>query len=251
MGVDNINNMKTLITGASGKLGEEFLRVYPNVLTPTIQEMDITKPESIRFYIAKHKPDVVIHLAALTDIRICEGNKELAWNVNVLGTGDLIKTCLENNDKCYFIYTSTASVFYGDRGNYSEDDITYPKNFYSFTKLLGEFMVKCHNKANWLIIRANFVARKKWPYPKAFTDRWGTYLFADDLVQAIKQVVGQKLTGIVHICGEEKLSMYELAKITTPDIRPMTLAEYSGPALTQDMSLISKRIPAFKLRRKI
>ncbi|OIP76274.1 MAG: dTDP-4-dehydrorhamnose reductase [Parcubacteria group bacterium CG2_30_36_18] len=247
-----MNNMKTLITGASGKLGKELVKLYPEALAPTIQEMDIINPKSISDYISKHKPDIIIHLAALTDIRKCEEDKKLTREVNVLGTKELIKACLSFNRNCYFVYMSTACVFYGDRGNYSEDDIPYPKNFYSLTKFLGEIMVQCYGEgANWLIIRTNFVPREKWPYPKAFTDRWGTYLFADDLVQAIKQVVDQRLTGIVHICGGEKLSIYELAKITTPDIQPMTLSEYSGPPLTQDMSLISKRIPPFKLRRKI
>jgi len=244
--------MKILITGASGRLGKELIKIYPEALTPTIQEMDLLNLDSIDEFILKHKPDIVIHLAALTDIRKCEEDKELAWKTNVLGTRDLIKTCLSFNKNCYFIYISTACVFYGDRGNYSEDDIPHPKNFYSLTKFLGEIMVQCYGKsAKWLIIRTNFVPREKWPYPKAFVDRWGTYLFADDLSLAIKKVVEQKLTGTVHICGKEKLSMYELAKITTPDIQPMSLAEYSGPPVTQDMSLVSKRIPPFKLRRKI
>ena len=112
-------------------------------------------------------------------------------------------------------------------------------------------MVKSHNLERWLIIITNFIPRERWPYPKAFIDRWGTYLFADDLALAIKQVINQKLTGIVHICGEDKVSMYQLAKITTPDIKPMTLAEYSGPPLTEDMTLSSKRILPFKLRREI
>jgi len=243
--------MKILITGATGKLGEEFLKVYPDALTPDKQEMDITKSESIRAYFQGRRPDTVIHLAALTDIRKCEEDKELAWSINVEGTANLAKEYFRNNEKGYFVYISTACVFHGDRGNYSEEDTPYPKNFYSLTKLLGEFEVKCCNQDNWLIIRTNFVARKPWPFPKAFTDRWGTYLFADDLAQAIKQVVDKRLTGTVHVCGEEKMSMYELAKITTPDIQPMTINDYSGPALTQNMTLISKRIPAFKLKRKI
>ena len=240
--------MTTLITGASGKLGRELKKVYPNALTPTHQEMNLTNSEAINSYLSNHIPDIVIHLAALVEIRECEENKELAWETNVLGTENLIKTCATFNSQCYFVYLSTACVFYGDRGNYSEDDIPYPKNFYSLTKLLGEFVVKSHNLARWLIIRTNFIPRERWPYPKAFVDRWGTYLFADDLALAIKRVIDQKLTGIVHICGEDKVSMYQLAKITTPDIKPMTLAEYSGPPLTEDMTLSSKRILPFKLR---
>jgi len=243
--------MATLITGASGKLGRELKKVYPGTLAPTHQEMDLTNSKAIYDYLSNHTPDVVIHTAALTGIRECEENRELAWKTNVLATEDLIKACSTVNYEYYFIYISTACVFYGDRGNYSEDDIPYPKNFYSLTKLLGEFMVKLHNRGSWLIIRTNFVARERWPYPKAFTDRWGTYLFADDLALAIKKVIEQKPTGIVHVCGKEKFSVYELARITTPDIQPMTLAEYAGPPLTQDMSLITNRIPLFELRRGI
>ncbi len=238
-----------LITGASGKLGRELRDVYPNALTPSHQEMDLTDSEAIHNYFSHHKPDIVIHAGALTGVRECEENKELAYNINVIGTRQVIKTCSSVNDECYFIYISTACVFQGDRGNYSEIDLPYPKNFYSLTKLLGEYV--SNQIPKYLIIRTNFVARERWPYPKAFTDRWGTYLFTDDLALAIKQVIDRKLTGIVHICGEEKLSMYELAQITTPDIQLVTLGEYSGPPLTQDMSLISKRIPPVKLRRGI
>jgi hypothetical protein len=46
-------------------------------------------------------------------------------------------------------------------------------------------------------------ARERWPYPKAFVDRFGTYLFADDLARAIKNVVEEGFTGILHVCGEE------------------------------------------------
>ena len=42
---------------------------------------------------------------------------------------------------------------------------------------------------------------------------------------------------LIHIVGEKKLSMFELAKIYTPDIQPMTLDDYVGPKLTIDMNL--------------
>ena len=90
---------------------------------------------------------------------------------------------------------------------------------------------------NYLIVRTNFVAREQWPYPKAFVDRFGTYLFADQVAYGINDIVKEKIYGILHIVGAKKLSMYELAKLTTPDIKPMTLEEYSGPNLTIDMTL--------------
>ena len=91
------------------------------------------------------------------------------------------------------------------------------------------------------MIRTNFVARKKWPYEKAFTDRFGTYLFADQVAQGIQDILEEQLEGIIHIVGDKKISMFELAKKTTPEIKPMNMSEYSGPKLTIDMSLDTER----------
>jgi dTDP-4-dehydrorhamnose reductase len=228
---------QALITGSTGKLGKELVKVFPGALAPTHKMLDITDKEAVLSFIRENKPDMIIHCAALTGIRECENNKELAWRVNVEGTENLVRACEKVVKNCYFVYISTACVFYGDKGDYVETDIPYPKNFYSLTKLLGEFVVKYSNLKEWLIIRTNFVAREKWPYPKAFVDRYGTYLFADDLASAIKLITDKNMTGILHVCGEEKISMFELAKITTPDVKPVSLSEYDGPPLTVDMSL--------------
>jgi len=238
--------MKVFITGGTGKLGKEIVKLFPDSLHPNHQELDITDESAVNNFIKKNKFDTIIHCAALTGIRSCEENKELAWDVNVRGTENLLKAC--SKSKPNFVYISTACVFYGDRGDYVETDIPYPKNFYALTKLLGEFVVKYSKLKDWLIIRTNFVARERWPYPAAFVDRYGTYLFADDLALAIKSIVSRNIRGILHVCGEEKMSMFELAKITTPNIKPMTIKEYSGPPLTMDMSLRSNRIKPFKLK---
>lgn len=242
--------VKVFITGSTGKLGRELVKVFPNALAPTRKELDITDREAMFEYIEKSRPETIIHCAALTGIRQCQNNKDVAWRVNVGGTENLVEACEKAADNCYFVYISTACVFYGDRDNYVETDVPYPKNFYSLTKLLGEFIVKHSALKKWLTIRTNFVAREKWPHSKAFVDRYGTYLFADDLAKAIKTVIDNNITGILHVCGEEKLSMFELAKITTPEVKPMSLSEYNGPPLTVDMSLNSIRIKPFKLTRK-
>jgi len=111
---------------------------------------------------------------------------------------------------------------------------------------LGEYETK--KLKNSLIIRTNFVARKKWPYQKAFTDRFGTYLFSDQVAFGINDVIKNNIEGVVHIVGEKKISMFDLAKITTPEIQPITMQEYSGPKLTIDMSLDSKRWKKYSLK---
>jgi dTDP-4-dehydrorhamnose reductase len=247
--VETIMALNVFITGSTGNLGKELVKVFPNTLAPTHKELDITDEKAVFEYVERNKPEAIIHCAALTGVRECEDSKETAWRINVEGTENLVKACEKAVKSCYFVYISTACVFYGDKGNYVETDTPHPKNFYSLTKLLGEFIVKYSTLKKWLIIRTNFVARGKWVYPKAFIDRYGTYLFADDLAKAIKTVIGSKVTGILHICGEEKFSMFELAKMTTSEVKPMSLAEYNGPPLTVDMSLNSIRIKPFKLTK--
>lgn len=234
-----------MITGGSGKLGKALVALFPNAIHPPHTQLELSERNAVFDYIERHKPEIIIHTAALTGIRECEDDKQKAWKSNVLGTENLVDACLKHNSKVYFTYVSTACVFDGHRGFYTEEDIPYPENFYALTKLLGEFVVK--KLSNYLIVRTNFVAKEKWRFPKAFADRFGTYLFAGDVAQGIKDVAKTKLQGIVHICGDKKLSMFELAKITTPDVQPMTLKEYTGPKLTIDMTLNTIRWKKYKI----
>lgn len=227
--------MTVLITGGTGALGTELKKLFSDSLAPSREELDITDKKMVIDYIKNNNIDAIIHTAALTKIRPCEEDKPLAWKTNVEGTKNLVEAILESKKKIYFIYISTACVFDGHVGMYREDSIPYPENFYALTKLIGEHEV--NKLTNYLIIRTNFVAKKKWPYPKAFTDRFGTYLFSQDVAKAIKEVYDSKLEGVVHLVGDKKISMFELAKITTPDVQPMTIKDYAGPRLTMDMSL--------------
>jgi len=234
-----------LITGGSGALGTELKKIFSESLTPLHQELDITDKKIVIDYIKNHDIDLIIHTAALTHIRPCEENRSLAWKINVEGTKNLVDAVLDNKKNIKFIYVSTACVFDGHTGMYKESSIPYPENFYALTKLIGEYEV--NKLPEYLIIRTNFVAKKKWPYPHAFVDRFGTYLFAQDVSQGIKDVHRENITGYVHIVGDKKISMFELARLTTPEIQPMTINEYSGPRLTMDMSLDTERWKKYKI----
>ena len=231
--------MVVLITGGTGSLGIELQKVFPENISPTHEELDITNKEQVKKIFQQNEIDMVIHTAAITKVRQCEDNKQLAWRVNVQGTKNLIDEIINSKLNISFVYVSTACVFDGYSEMYTEESIPYPENFYSLTKLLGEFEV--NQLPNSTIIRTNFVPRKPWPYEKAFTDRFGTYLFANQVANGILDVLKEKLTGIIHIVGDKKISVFELAKMTTPNIKPMTIKDYSGPPLTMDMSLDSKR----------
>ena len=238
--------MKTLITGGSGILGTELKKFFPNSLFPSHSDLDITNNEMVFDYFSKNEFDSIIHTAAMTSVRQCESEKKLCWNSNVVGTKNLIDATTEFRSNSKFIYVSTACVFDGHTGMYKESSIPYPENFYALTKLIGEQFAK--NLKNHIIIRTNFVGKQKWMYPKAFTDRFGTYLFAENVASGIKEIFDTNIEGIIHIVGDKKLSMYDLAKITTTSIKPMTIDEYQGPPLTMDMSLDTERWKKYILK---
>ena len=238
--------MVVLITGGTGSLGVELQKVFPENISPTHEELDVTNKEQVKKIFRQNKINTVIHTAAITKIRKCEDNRQLAWNVNVEGTKNLIDEIIHSKLNINFIYVSTACVFDGHSGMYTEKSIPYPENFYSLTKLLGE--IEVNRLPNSTIIRTNFVPKKPWPYEKAFTDRFGTYLFADQVAKGIEDIIKEKMTGIVHVVGDKKMSVFELAKMTTPQIEPMTIDDYTGPPLTMDMSLDTNKWKKYRIK---
>jgi dTDP-4-dehydrorhamnose reductase len=227
-----------LITGGTGELGSKLKKIFPASISPSHTELDICDSTLVKNFFSNNKIDSVIHSAAFTSVRGCEENQLQAFQTNVQGTKNLIDGFKNSNSSGKFVYVSTACVFDGHSGMYTETSTPYPENYYSLTKLLGEYIV--NQLDNNLIIRTNFVGRTKWPYQKAFTDRFGTYLFSEQVAQGIFDVYDDNMKGIVHIVGNKKISMYELAKLTTPEIQPMTMNDYVGPRLTVDMSLDTK-----------
>src|SRR6267378_6384044 len=161
--------MTVLITGGTGRLGSQLVKVFPDSQHPAHGDFDVVDEGAVNKTISKVRPKLVIHSAALTGIKQCEEDKTSAWSTNVLGTENLLRSCLEYSPMAYFVYVSTACVFRGDRGDYTESDIPYPKNYYALTKLLGKSAVR-NSRLSSLIIRTNFVPRSRWPYPSAFTD---------------------------------------------------------------------------------
>ena len=229
--------MSILITGGSGLLGDELKKLIPECLTPSHDSLDITNKNLVSKFIKDNCIKKIIHTAAITSIRKCDDEKSLAWSVNVEGTQNLLSALKEHSKTGYFAYVSTPCVFRGDGKMYDEQSIPDPVNFYGFTKSVGENIVKTFN--NYLIVRTNFVAKKSWPYEKAFTDRFGNYLFSDDVALILSKLFCSEIIGIRHIVGNQILSMFELAKLTTLNIQPMNMKQYVGPHLTKNMTMNS------------
>lgn len=245
-----LNETKILVTGWTGRLGKAFKKNFPNAIYPTRNDMDITNPELIKNFINSHKPEIVIHLAALASIPKCEENKTLAWNTNVIATRNIVEIAKNSWYIKKIIYLQSACIFsWEDDFMYDEDSIPSPKHYYGITKLVAEEIIKSYNSNEFqtIIARTNFTTMP-WEYPKAFTDRFGTYLFAQWVVKWIKEIIeSDTKLPIIHICWDKEISMYEYAKLGWSNVEKITLEEYSWVWLTRKMSLTTKYWHKYKI----
>jgi dTDP-4-dehydrorhamnose reductase len=242
-----------LITGGQGILG----RALKDELFSDCYALDKTQFNLFDYsqmfnFLNTHHDEIkyVIHCAALTSLELCEKNRQLAYETNVVGTQNLINVISSINSmhhrKIKLVYISTACVFDGNTGDYDESYLPTPKNYYGLTKLIAEELVR-YSKLDYIIFRTNFVERAKWKYPKAFSDRIGTYLYSDQVAKRIVELID--MVGIIHIAGKESISMLDMARKTDPNIQPITLKEYTGGvSLCRNMSLKSKLVNTTELK---
>ena len=81
-----------LITGASGFVGSritEALQGQYNLITPSHSELDITSAEKVEDFISLTKPDIILHLAAISNTGYCEEHPDESFLVNVVSVENL------------------------------------------------------------------------------------------------------------------------------------------------------------------
>ncbi len=146
-------NNQVIITGASGLLGSQLTQIFkdkkhevlavfnqkPELMTSGMETVkcDISSRDEVMSLKKRIKASsLIIHCAAITDVDLCEKDKNLCSSVNIEGTKNICE--LANKTKSKLIYISTSSVFDGKTGNYKEIDQPNPVNHYNFSKVEGE-----------------------------------------------------------------------------------------------------------------
>lgn len=213
--------MRILLTGGSGLLGKEILKLDTSVLAPSRGELDICDESAVAAYIAGTSPDVVLHAAAVTNNREIEADPSQALDVNIKGTTNIARACLGTGIR--LVYLSTDYVYKGDRGNYAETDEVLPSNLYAWTKLAGEAAVR--TVPNHLIIRTSFGA-SRFDYPHAFTDKWSSKDYVDVIAPKILKATAGSVTGVLNIGGPRR-TIYDYAALRNPDVNPVKLSDSS------------------------
>ncbi|MDX1507775.1 MAG: sugar nucleotide-binding protein, partial [Woeseiaceae bacterium] len=228
-----------MITGGTGLLGTELLKLRPDLIAPTRAELDISDGAAVSAYIAARQPDIIIHAAAATDNRAIEADPGTAIRSNIIGTANVALACVSRRTR--LVYLSTDYVYKGDKGDYSESDEVSPANLYAWTKLAGEAAVRA--VPNHLIIRTSF-GRSRFDYPAAFTDKYASKEYVDVIAPEILDAALSPLTGIVNIGGPRR-SLYEYAVSRNPDVSELALGE-SQHSTPVDTSLNLERWMNYK-----
>ncbi len=229
-----LNDTDVLLTGGSGRLGQQLRQLLPGIVAPPRRELDLTDPTRIHAALERYTPKLVVHAAAYTDVSGAEQNREACWHVNVEGTRSLVRAVIDHDVP--LLHISTDYVFYGDTGHYREDDPVGPvRNYYALSKLVAEEVVRLVPRH--LVVRTSF-RPTEWPYPKAFTDVYTSQDYVDIIAPHIASALRHFVDipfDTLHIATERK-SVFELAQRRKPDVAAGSRRDVSVD-LPNDISL--------------
>ncbi len=107
---------KILITGCGGMLGAAFYQYYSQICTllatdidlneDWLSHLDVRDSEEIKTVVTDFNPDMIFHLAALTDLEYCDTNPDESYLTNTIGTENIANICEELNIPMLYICTA-------------------------------------------------------------------------------------------------------------------------------------------------
>jgi len=144
IGIDNIN------PSYSVELKKSRLKIISDKYNYSLWEFhenDLEDKNSLEEIFFKHKPKIVINLAAQAGVRNSIINPDAFISSNILGYHNILECC-KKFDIENFIYASSSSV-YGNNKKvpYSERDcVDYPVSLYAATKKSNELMAHTYSE---------------------------------------------------------------------------------------------------------
>jgi dTDP-4-dehydrorhamnose reductase len=218
---------RVLITGSDGLVGTNILPALAREfeVVPFVEsQWDITNESRGEEVLREARPDVLLNLAAMTDVDGCEERKEAAFRVNADGAGVLARICARLGVR--MLHFSTDYVFDGTKTSpYTEEEPTNPVSVYGESKRRGEELVVAS-------LPSAVILRTEWVYGKGgenfitkivkaarergrvevVDDQRGSPTFARDLSACVIGLVETDARGIFHATNAGSCTWYEFAR---------------------------------------
>lgn len=241
--------MKVAITGSTGLVGSRILELLKNKFAfialkqpgfDLFDKLSITTSLDLDF-------DLLLHLAAYTNVDAAETNRELCSAINIQGTQNLLSVVQAKHKP--MIYISTDFVFDGNNPPYYEYSAAGNYNnlcFYGQTKYEAEQIIK--NKA--MIVRISYPYRKEFEPKKDFVrlikflletqkeinmvnDSIITPTLIDDIALGLEYLINNFRPEIYHLVGSSSHTPYEAGQLVantfaldTKLIKPISAQDY-------------------------
>ncbi len=259
-----------MVTGSNGLLGQKITDLA--LLNPEIEllatskgpdrhpaksgyqyfDLDICDADQTAVLIAKLKPEVIIHTAAMTNVDACENDQAACTQLNVHAVENISSLCKQYD--IHLIHLSTDFIFDGENGPYTEDAKPNPLSFYGQSKLKAEQIVQasgCRAAILRTIIvygivndmsRSNIVLWAKGALEKGesisvVNDQWRMPTLAEDLAACCLLAAQKGAQGVYNASGKDMMHMVELVekvadfwKLDKSLIKPITSASLNQKA---------------------
>lgn len=224
------------IAGCGGMLGQAVYAACSAVAevaasdvaprAPWLAPLDVARLDDFWAAAEAFRPDLVVNLAAETDLERCERLPELARATNTVGAANGATVAARLGVP--YVTISTAGIFDGRQEVYSDDDRPHPLTVYGATKLAGE-------QAAREILAEHFVLRAGWMMGggpaldkkfvnliyrqlvagartlHAVTDKLGSPTYTHDFARVLLQVVRSGRYGTYNMVGEGAATRHDVA----------------------------------------
>jgi dTDP-4-dehydrorhamnose reductase len=230
------NRPRIYIAGCGGMLGHAVYREFApdsnikatdiEVTGDWLQHTDVRDTAAFDASVRDFKPDLLINLAALTDLEFCERNADDAWLTNALGAENaaLIAADLD----IPVVHISSAGIMSGEQTVYHDFETPAPLGIYAQSKYYAERIVQKLAPKHF-VLRAGWMMGGGPSVDKKFInklfkqilsgatelrvvdDKFGTPTYTVPFAHGIRLVSGTHWYGLYNQVCEGECSRYEVA----------------------------------------
>jgi dTDP-4-dehydrorhamnose reductase len=235
---------RVLVTGSAGQVGVDLVDTLSGATPPggdegflpdgqrvgsdefavlglTRHDLDITDRDALSRALSASRPDVIVNLAAYTQVDRAETERDVCFNVNAVATESL-SLCAQDVG-AHLITISTDYVFDGEKGEgYVEDDNTSPLNVYGASKRAGELSCNVADtivRTSWVMgVRGKNVIHviaeraTSGETVRFVDDQMGTATMASDLARALVTLIRVRPGGVWHVANTGATTWCDIAK---------------------------------------